>query len=277
MHPRLEHLAGGPSDLHPRRPGAEPHAGLGRGPASLGAARGGAHGGLREADPDPDAGLHELPLLDDTTAKEGPCAIILTRRGELVTQIEEVLRRGNYIVSTKADKRANSGFEDYVTRTLPTIPNIKMKVSSEDASTLIQPRKDSAEFRRLDIDRNDDEDKVHWTVKTLEQMNTRNRSFLQEDFQIFIPGGQVLNPCRFDRGPASLGAARGGTLGGLREADPDPDANLCERAASARRRHREGRPLRHLPHAAAGARHQDREILNQCTTSSPTRRTRWGS
>ena len=69
-----------------------------------------------------------------------------------------------------------------------------MKVSSEDASTLIQPRKDSAEFRRLDIDRNDDEDKVHWTVKTLEQMNTRNRSFLQEDFQIFIPGGQVLNP-----------------------------------------------------------------------------------
>ena len=69
-----------------------------------------------------------------------------------------------------------------------------MKVSSEDASTLIQPRKDSAEFRRLDIDRNDDEDKVHWTVKTLEQMNTRNWSILQEDFQIFIRGVQVPNP-----------------------------------------------------------------------------------
>ena len=89
---------------------------------------------------------------------------------------------------------ADSGFEDYATRTLPTIPNIKMKVSSEDVSTFIQPQKDSAAFRKLDIDRNDDEDKVHWTVKTLEQMNTRNWSILQEDFQIFIPGGQVLNP-----------------------------------------------------------------------------------
>ena len=77
---------------------------------------------------------------------------------------------------------------------MPTIPNTKMKVSSEDAFTLIQPRKDSAEFRRLDIDRNDDEDKAHWTVKTLEQMNTRNWSTLQEDFQIVIPGGQVVNP-----------------------------------------------------------------------------------
>ena len=69
-----------------------------------------------------------------------------------------------------------------------------MKACSEDVSTLTQPRKDSTAFRKLNIDRNDDEDKVHWTVKTLEQMNTRNRSFLQEDFQIFIPGGQVLNP-----------------------------------------------------------------------------------
>ena len=74
------------------------------------------------------------------------------------------------------------------------IPNTNMKVSSEDVSTFIQPRKNSAAFRKLDIDRNDDEDKVHWTVKTLEQRNTRNRSILQEDFQIFIPGGQVLNP-----------------------------------------------------------------------------------
>ena len=89
---------------------------------------------------------------------------------------------------------ADSGFEDYVTRTLTTIPNINMKVSSEDASTFVQPQKDSAASRKLDIDRNDDEDKAHWTVKTLEQMNTRNWSTLQEDFQIVIPGGQASNP-----------------------------------------------------------------------------------
>ena len=89
---------------------------------------------------------------------------------------------------------ADSGFEDYVTRTLTTIPNINMKVSSEDASTFVQPQKDSAAFRKLDIDRNDDEDKAHWTVKTLEQMNTRNWSTWQEDFQIVIPGGQASNP-----------------------------------------------------------------------------------
>ena len=68
-----------------------------------------------------------------------------------------------------------------------------MKACSEDVSTLTQPRKDSTAFRKLNSDRNDDEDKVHWTEKTLERMNTRDWSILQEDIRIFIPGGQGLN------------------------------------------------------------------------------------
>ena len=55
-----------------------------------------------------------------------------------------------------------------------------MKASSEDVSTLTQPRKDSTAFRKLNFNRNDDENKVHWTVKTLGK---------KEDFLIFIPGG----------------------------------------------------------------------------------------
>jgi hypothetical protein len=74
------------------------------------------------------------------------------------------------------------------------IPNTNMKVSSEDVSTFIQPQKDSTASRKLNIDHNDDEGKVHGTEKTLEQMSIRDWSILQEDFQIFIPGGQVLNP-----------------------------------------------------------------------------------
>ena len=71
----------------------------------------------------------------------------------------------------------------------------------------------------------DYEGKGHWTEKTLEQTCTRDWSILQEDFQIFIPGGQAAEPhAGLGRGPASLGAARGGAHGGLREADPDPDA-----------------------------------------------------
>ena len=151
-------------------------------------------GGLREADPDPDAGLHELPLLDDTTAQDGPCATILALRPVLVTQIEEGLNRRNGFVFDEADKLVDIGFEVYVTRTLLAIPNTNMKVSSKDVSTVIQPQRDSTAFRNLNIDRNDDEGKVHGTEKTLEQACTRDRSILQEDLQIFIPGGQAAGP-----------------------------------------------------------------------------------
>ena len=55
--------------------------------------------------------VKKLPLLGDTAVQDGPCAIILARRGGLVTQIEEVLRRGNYIVFDEADKMVDINFE----------------------------------------------------------------------------------------------------------------------------------------------------------------------
>ena len=139
--------------------------------------------------------VKKLPLLDDTAVQDGPCAIILALRRELVTQIERVLNQCNYIVSDKADKIVDIGFENYVTRTLLAIPNIHMKVSSEDVSTVIQPQKGSAAFRKPDIDHDDDENKAHWAEKTLEQMSTRD-CILQGDFQIFIRGVQCRAPCR---------------------------------------------------------------------------------
>ena len=66
------------------------------------------------------------------------------------------------------------GFEDYATQTLLTIPNINMKVSSEDVPTVILPQKDSAAFRNLCIDHDDGENKARWTEKTLGQMSTRD-------------------------------------------------------------------------------------------------------
>ena len=63
------------------------------------------------------------------------------------------------------------------------IPNTNVKVSSEDVSTFIQPQKDSTAFRKLNIDHNDDEDKVHWTEKTLEQMSTRDWTSCRRTFR----------------------------------------------------------------------------------------------
>ena len=138
----------------------------------------------------------KLPLLDDTTAQDGPCAIILALRLELVTQIEEVLNQRNGFVFDEADKLVDIGFEVYVTRTLLAIPNTNMKVSSKDVPTVIQPQMDSTAFRKLNVDHNDDEGKSHWT----------------EDFQIFIPGGQVLNPMRsWPRACLSGNCSRKGT------------------------------------------------------------------
>ena len=148
------------------------------------------------------------------------------------------------------------GFEDRATRTSLTIPNINMKVSSEDVPTVILPQKDSAAFRNLCIDHDDGENKARWTEKTLEQMSTRDHCLGRR-----IPG---LHPERSGAephaglGPAPPGAAPGGAHGRLREADPDPDSGLREEAAAARRHHRAGRPLRHHPRAATGARHPDR-------------------
>ena len=101
-----------------------------------------------------------LPLLDDTTAQDGPCAIILALRPELVTQIEEVPNQGNGFVFDEADKLVDIGFEVYVTRTLLAIPNTNMKVSSKDVSTVIQPRRDSTASRKPDIDHDDDETRL---------------------------------------------------------------------------------------------------------------------
>ena len=44
---------------------------------------------------------------------------------------------------------------DYVTRTLLAIQNIYMKVSSENVSTVIQPQKGSAAFKKPNIDHDD--------------------------------------------------------------------------------------------------------------------------
>ena len=128
-------------------------------------------------------------------------------------------------------------------RTLQAFPNTNMKACSEDGSTLTQPRLDSTAFRKLNSGRNDDEDKVHWTVKTLEKMNTRDRSILQEDLQIFIPGGQAAEPhAGLGPGPLFRSCSRRCT----RRTTRSLPRSRCRptRAAPARRHHREGRPLR---------------------------------
>ena len=58
--------------------------------------------------------VQKLPLLDDNTAQDGPYAIILAPRRELVIHIEEVLSQYNHIVFDEADKRMDLGFEDHV-------------------------------------------------------------------------------------------------------------------------------------------------------------------
>ena len=58
--------------------------------------------------------VKKRPLLDDTTAQDGPYAIILAPRQELVIHIEKVLSQFNHIVLDEADKRMDLGFEDHV-------------------------------------------------------------------------------------------------------------------------------------------------------------------
>ena len=58
--------------------------------------------------------VQKLPLLDDNTAQDGPYAIILAPRRELVIHIEEVLSQYNYIAFDEADKRMDLGFDDHV-------------------------------------------------------------------------------------------------------------------------------------------------------------------
>ena len=96
-HPLLVHIAGRLPDLHPGRPGAEPHAGFGREPASLGAARGGTPAGYAKSTLiQMQAYGKKLPPLGDTAAQDGPYATILALRREFVIQIEEVLsQRGS--------------------------------------------------------------------------------------------------------------------------------------------------------------------------------------
>ena len=60
------------------------------------------------------AHVQKLPLLDDNTAQDGPYAIILAPRQELVIHIEKVLSQFNHIVLDEADKRMDLGFEDHV-------------------------------------------------------------------------------------------------------------------------------------------------------------------
>ena len=140
------------------------------------------------------AHMKKLPLLDDTTAQDGPCAIILALRPELVTQTEEVLRRGNHIVldeggqedgqrlrelrhSDLADHPEHQN-EGQQRRRLHAHPAAKGLRRVQEARHRSQRRRGQGSL--------DGEDAG--------AMNTRNQSFLQEDFQFFIPGGQVSNP-----------------------------------------------------------------------------------
>ena len=87
-HPQLEHLAGGLPDRHPGRPGGEPHTGLTEGPLLGSCPRRRTRRTTRSRPRSSCRPGKELPLLDNTTAKNGPCASILALRRALVTQIE---------------------------------------------------------------------------------------------------------------------------------------------------------------------------------------------
>lgn len=90
-------------------------------------------------------------------------------------------------IDVREQRKSNSFYEELIAK--------RAEVTGEDVSTFIQPQKDSAAFRNRDIEHYD-ENKVHWTEKTLDQMSTRDWRIFREDFQIFIRGGRVPNPLR---------------------------------------------------------------------------------
>merc|ERR1719277_1915630 len=90
-------------------------------------------------------------------------------------------------IDVREQRKNNSFYEELIAK--------RAEYTGEDVSTFIQPAKESASFKNRDIEINDD-NKVHWTDKPIQEMQTRDWRIFREDFQIFIRGGRVPNPMR---------------------------------------------------------------------------------
>merc|ERR1719171_1596816 len=90
-------------------------------------------------------------------------------------------------IDVREQRKSNSFYEELIAK--------RAEYTGEDVSTFIQPQKESASFRSRDLETTDD-NKIHWTDKPLEDMQTRDWRIFREDFQIFLRGGRVPNPMR---------------------------------------------------------------------------------
>merc|ERR1740133_504724 len=98
-----------------------------------------------------------------------------------------VLIKRHYLGMKEAKKKMQKPSEKFIAK--------RAEYTGEDVSTFIQPQKESAAFKNRDLEVNDD-NKVHWTDKPLDEMETRDWCIFREDFQIYIRGGRVPNPMR---------------------------------------------------------------------------------
>merc|ERR1719331_1135830 len=90
-------------------------------------------------------------------------------------------------IDVREQRKSNSFYEELIAK--------RAEYTGEDVSTFIQPVKETTAFKNRDLEQKDD-NKIHWTDKPLEDMQTRDWRIFREDFQIFIRGGRVPNPMR---------------------------------------------------------------------------------
>merc|ERR1719478_633431 len=76
-------------------------------------------------------------------------------------------------IDVREQRKNNSFYEELIAK--------RAEYTGEDVSTFIQPAKESASFRTRDIECTED-NKVHWTEKTVAEMTTRDWRIFREDF-----------------------------------------------------------------------------------------------
>jgi len=90
-------------------------------------------------------------------------------------------------IDVREQRKNNSFYEELIAK--------RAEYTGEDVSTFIQPAKEPIGFKQRDIETNND-NKVHWTDKPVQEMTVRDWRIFREDFQIFIRGGRVPVPMR---------------------------------------------------------------------------------
>merc|ERR1719478_1994861 len=76
-------------------------------------------------------------------------------------------------IDVREQRKSNSFYEELIAK--------RAEHTGEDVSSFIQPQKESMAFKNRDLE-NLDENKVHWTEKTVAEMTTRDWRIFREDF-----------------------------------------------------------------------------------------------